>query len=479
LAEGSIGLPQVLFQSVAHMGPAQAVAFSLLFGFAVAGPALPLSAAIGLVAIVLIANSVGQLAKQMPSAGGLYTYASAALGPKVGFMVGWCFLVVELLVPYGYALIGGIVAQGASERIGLAVPWWVWALALIALFTFLNYRSVELSTNAGLVFGTLEVVIMLALAATMIVAAASANTLAVFDPANALEGGWAGVFKGMIFVMLAAQGFEAAAPLGGEARNPRRTVPRAVMLSAVFVGLFYLVMSYAVVMGWGFDRMGSYVQDPDPISTLATSFWAIGWAVVFLAIFYSAIAGGNAGAVASTRTLFSMGRNNVLPRILGRTHPLHLTPHVATLAMAVVAGTLILITGLVWGPSDSLGIFATTLTLLILLVYIAVCIGVPIYYLRERREEFNLLLHGAAPAAAALVLLAPLYFQFNPLPEYPILWGTWFALAAVLVGVAVMVFAAIRRPGALAAAQEVFAGSQAPVERPVTAHAPDGTESRR
>ena len=89
LREGSLSLTQVLFQSVAHMGPAQSVNFALLFGFAFAGPALPLSAALALLAVVLIANCVGQLAKQMPSAGGLYSYASSAVGSKGGFMVGW------------------------------------------------------------------------------------------------------------------------------------------------------------------------------------------------------------------------------------------------------------------------------------------------------------------------------------------------------------------------------------------------------
>jgi amino acid transporter len=86
LREHSIGFAQVLFQSITHMAPAAAVAFSLLVGFGFAGPVLPLSVIFALAVGLLIANSVGQLAKQMPSAGGLYTYTSRALGPKVGFL---------------------------------------------------------------------------------------------------------------------------------------------------------------------------------------------------------------------------------------------------------------------------------------------------------------------------------------------------------------------------------------------------------
>jgi amino acid transporter len=444
------------------MGPAQAVTFSLLFGFSFAGAALPLSAVLALIAIVLIANCVGQLAKQMPSAGGLYSYASGALGSQAGFIVGWSFLVVEVLVPCGYGLIGGITVQGVIENAsGISGTWWVWTSALIVLFAFLNYRSVELSTNAGVVLGVIEIAVIGGLALHMIFAAGSANTLAVFDPSNALEGGWAGVFKGMVFVILAAQGFEAAAPLGEEASNPRRTIPRAVLLSAVIVGIFYVVAAYGTVMGWGFDNMASYAEDPDPWNTLARSFWGAGWVLVFFAVINSVFAGGNAGAVASTRTLYAMGRTNVLPSFFGRTHPVHQTPHVAVIATAAIAAILALASGLYWGPVNALGILGTMITLLALLVYITTCIGCTIFYLRKRRSEFNPVLHGVVPAAATLVLLAPVYFQFNPLPEYPILWGTWFTMAVLFAGVAILILASLERPEALAAAQGAFAEREA------------------
>ena len=80
----------------------------------------------------------------------------------------------------------------------------------------------------------------------------------------------------MVFSILAFIGFEAAAPLGEEARNPRRTIPRVVLASALVIGLFYLVSSYASVMGWGFDKMGSYAENPDPWTTMATTYWGVG-----------------------------------------------------------------------------------------------------------------------------------------------------------------------------------------------------------
>ena len=98
LRRESIGLPQVLFQSITHMAPGAAIACSILVSVQFAGRVLALSVLFALIACVLVASSIGQLAKQIPSAGGLYAYVTRALGPHAGFMVGWAFLLFEPLV---------------------------------------------------------------------------------------------------------------------------------------------------------------------------------------------------------------------------------------------------------------------------------------------------------------------------------------------------------------------------------------------
>jgi amino acid transporter len=134
---------------------------------------------------LLIANSVGQLAKQMPSAGGLYT--SLALGPKVGFLVGWAFLLAEPLVaPLLY--LAATTADVFQNKLGIIIPWWVWVLVAAGLVFYLTYLGIRLSANAGIVLGIFEIVAFLGL--YMIFAAGEDNTLGVFNPANSLEGTW-------------------------------------------------------------------------------------------------------------------------------------------------------------------------------------------------------------------------------------------------------------------------------------------------
>src|SRR5882672_2544390 len=103
LREHSIGLPQVLFQSITHMAPAAAVAYSIYISVPFSRQALALSVLLALVACLCAATAIGQLAKLEPSAGGLYAYAARSLGPWAGFNVAWLFILFEPLVaPFLY-----------------------------------------------------------------------------------------------------------------------------------------------------------------------------------------------------------------------------------------------------------------------------------------------------------------------------------------------------------------------------------------
>src|SRR5437762_14306738 len=95
LREHSIGLPQVLFQSITHMAPAAAVAYSIYISVPFSQQALALSVLLALIACICAANAIGELAKLEPSAGGLYTYAARSLGPWAGLSVAWPFILFE------------------------------------------------------------------------------------------------------------------------------------------------------------------------------------------------------------------------------------------------------------------------------------------------------------------------------------------------------------------------------------------------
>jgi amino acid transporter len=114
LAREAIGLREVLFQSITHMAPAAAVAFSIIVGANYAAGALPLSVVFALVGCLLVAVSIGQLARRLPSAGGFYTYTARGLHPAVGFLVGWGYAFVDATVGLPSAIVTG-QAAGSSR----------------------------------------------------------------------------------------------------------------------------------------------------------------------------------------------------------------------------------------------------------------------------------------------------------------------------------------------------------------------------
>jgi amino acid transporter len=461
LREHSIGLPAVLFQSITHMAPAAAVAFSILVAVGFAGQALPLAVFLAMIACLLVANSIGQLAKHMPSAGGLYTYNSRALGPHAGFMTGWIFLLFEpMIAPLLFLIFAWATEDVVKNEIGWNIGWWPWVLVAAAIVFFLTYRDVRLSTRAGIVLGVFEIAVFAALAIWMIASNVGSLDLQAFNPSNRspdATSDFSGIFKGMIFAILAFIGFEAAAPLGEEAQRPRWAIPRAVVGSALLIGLFYVLCSYAWVYGAGFDNfLAQATENPDPWRALGKAFWGAGWVLIFLAIANSAIANANAGVNAATRVLYAMARNGAMPEPLARTHPEHRTPHVAIVFNVVGGVVLALLLGWIWTPLEAFATIATAITVVVILLYIAVCIGTIVYYLRDRRSEFNPLLHLVFPILGAIAFAFPLYYQFRDWPAAPLGYGNWVAIFWILAGLFVTAFLHVRRRHALEHADRIF-----------------------
>jgi amino acid transporter len=461
LREHSIGLPGVLFQSITHMAPAAAVAYSIYISVPHAGAALPLSVGLALLACLLAANSIGQLAKELPSAGGLYTYAARTLGPYVGFIVGWLFLLFEPLVaPFLFLECGWAMHEVMSSEAGWSYTgqWWIWVTAVAAIVFVLTYRDVRISARAGVILGIFEIGVFAALAIWILISDAGSLNLQPFNPNHAPEGAFTGVGKGMVFAILAFIGFEASAPLGEEAKNPRRTIPLAVVGSCLAIGLFYVLLSYAWVFGEG--GIGTFAHkagaSADPWRDLAKVFWGGGWVLVFAAIINSIIANSNAGFNAATRVFYAMARNGIAPTPLARTHPTFRTPHVAIVVNTVIALVLSFVLGWKWGPLNGFIMLATAATIVVIVVYMLVMLGSIRFYLGEKRAQFSPLLHLVFPIAGIVLFAFPLYYQYFPLPPYPIRYAAWFALGWIAAGLVIGALMWRARPEALRAAERVY-----------------------
>ena len=455
LERNAVGLAPTLFQSITHMAPAAAVAFSIIVGVPYAGGSIPLAVLLALIACLFVAISIGQLARHLPSAGGLYTLSSRGIGAPVGFLVAWGFMLAEPIVaPLLYLIFGNELAANLNSHFGW--PTWLWApFAVVAglIVWFLTYRGIKLSTRTGVALGSFEIVVFLALAVTLVIAAGGNNTLAVFAPNTGNAKGLGSVFPGMIFAILAFIGFEACLPLAEEAKEPRKTVPRAVFLSALLIGLFYLFCYYAATVYFGPSKMADpktgfiTLNGGDPWSGLAQAVWGPGLVIVILAVLNSAIANSNAGANAATRVGYALARIGLLPRALARIHPQFHTPHVAVNVQAV--GGIVLAVALgaaTGGPLNAFALLGTMATIVVVCIYILTNISNIVFYLREKRDEFNVVWNLIVPVVGTLVFLPALVASFGidfaglgitrltpPANLAPIIIGVWLVIGLGLL----------------------------------------------
>ncbi|MGI5134896.1 APC family permease [Streptomyces sp. CA-106110] len=463
LRREAIGLREVLFQSITAMAPAAAVAASIPSGAAFAGGSLPLSVLVALVACLFTASCVAELARQLPAAGSVATYAAQGLHPAIGFLVGWGYVFVEALVPPLLLLQLGFTTAGTLHEEWTSYPadlWWPWSLAGAVVIAAAGYFGVRASARFGTVLGAFEVLVFLVFSVWLIVKAGGGNTLSVFGTSHTAKGydGIGGVFAGSVYTVLAFAGFEAAAPLAEETKNPRRTMHRAVLGAALAIGLFYVVTTYAMTVFVGPDRFAGFgASGAASWEGVARASFGLFWILVFLAVVNSTIANANACANVSTRTAFAMARIRVFPSLFARLHPRYRSPVAGVAVQAALAVVVMLGLGLYYDPVTAFLLLATVIVTVVIGVYIVVNFACAGYFLRRRRELFSPARHllfpllGVAAFVPALLTAAGLpVFDFVSALSAPVSYagpvvGVWMA-----AGVVVLLVQLRRHPGRIA-----------------------------
>lgn len=462
LRRDAIGLREVLFQSVTAMAPAAAVAASIPSGAAFAGGSLPLSVLIALVACLFTASCVAELARQLPSAGSVSTYAAQGLHPAVGFLVGWGYVFVEALVPPLLLLQLGFTTAGTLHQEWSSYPddlWWPWSLAGAAVIAVAGYFGVRASARFGTVLGVFEVLVFLVFAIWLIVKAGGDNTLSVFGTSHTAEGyeGISGVFAGSVYTVLAFAGFEAAAPLAEETKDPRRTMHRAVLGAALAIGLVYVLTTYAMAVYVGPDRFtGFSASGAASWEGVARASFGLFWVLVFLAVVNSTIANANACATVSTRTAFALGRIKVFPELFARLHPRHRSPVAGVAVQCAVAIAAMLGLGFAYDPVTAFLLLATVIVTVVIGVYIVVNLACAGYFLRRRRELFRPVRHllfpllGIVAFVPALLTAAGLpVFDFVSELTAPVSYAGPVVGVWMMTGVVVLIVLS-RHPGRIA-----------------------------
>lgn len=378
LRGGCLSYSEVIAQSVSVIAPSTVPAAVLGLIFARAGNATWLSFLLGMLGLLLVSLNINQFARRSASPGSLYSYVVQGLGPTAGVLGGWALL-------FGYVLTGmstlcgfALVANSLAKAwFGIEVPTLLLFAANALLCFYIAFRDIQLSAKTML---WLEAA-ALALVVLLVGMSWQHKGFALDTSQVKLEGATAsGTLGAVVLVVFAFSGFESSTSLGDEARKPLVTIPRSVVQSVLFAGLFFIATAYFVVLG--FQGTGeSLAASETPLSYLAQS---MGWgglgALLNIGILFSFFSCTLAAINSSARILFAMAQHGLLAGALGEAHARNQTPHVAAAITAFI--TFGVPAGLyLAGESafDSQGYFGTLCSFGFITVYILISLAAPVY----------------------------------------------------------------------------------------------------
>jgi len=457
LAHGSLRLWDAIAISVSVIAPGMALLLNVSGVSAVAGGSTPLAFLLGGVACLALAFVVIGFTRRMATAGYAYTYASRSLGKEAGYMAGWLYFFGFIcFVPMTMSGVGFL----AADLLGVSPKLWILFFVIgMALYMVLSVIRIKVTTRVQLIIGIITVaVIVLIDIVTTAKGGSHGQALGAFSFSHTNSGGFNGVFYGIIFGVTSYIGFETSADFGEETAHPRRYIPIAVIAATVFAIILYLWTTYSITIGYGVTNGAKMGVDPVALKTTASTFvgsWLGTLAEIggMCAAFIVCVA----CATAASRTLFAMGREGVLPAALARTHPRYKTPVVATFTVTVLAIVMALVMGYplsdsAFGqPLSNYYFWATTGTLLVIVVYIMICLGGIVYFWNTRAtRNWNPLVHVGIPIVGAIVFGAALYGSIHPAPPGILKWTPYVALVWLLLGIAALLWLRATRPDQVA-----------------------------
>jgi len=468
LAQKTMGSVEVLAQSVAGIAPSAVMATGPALIVATAGNGAWLSYLLAMVAVVLIGLCVAQFGSRIASAGSLYSYVARSLGSGGAFTAGWGLVIgyafIAMIGVVGVGIYGGrLLADAGLPAESTPAQVIIFAVTATAAVAFAR-AGIKLSTRLGLILEIISITaILILLVITVVRHGATPDSAQIQLTGSSANG----ITFGVVLATLGFVGFESAAALGAEAKDPHRAIPQAVLTSAVVVGVLYVFAAYVSILGLGADTLGSSGAPMDDLAkTIGLSAFRyvidLGVAASFFAVIIASI---NAAA----RILYTMAHERILAAPLRLTHVRHRTPHIAILVLLpiiLLVPAVMVIAGVtplnVYAYTGTIGTFGY------LTAYLLMAAGMPVFRQRlQAAHPYHWVL--AVVTVAAVVYIV--YKNLVPIPPSPYNVLPYIYLGLLAVGVAWYVAVRLHSPerARLVGTHEVGASDSTSRPEPVDA----------
>jgi len=429
LKAGSLSFVEVLATSIALIGPSMTPILIAPYMYAVAGNGTWLAYVFGGTMLVFVALCINQFARRSSEAGSMYGYVAGNLGATAGAIGGWA-----LLWAYGFVATAVLGAMALFVEILLAgagvhppVVAIVFVLALVAWQA--AYRGVQVSAIVMLVLEAISVTIICLLVAVVLHAHGPALDMRQLKLQGAFPGG---IGLAIAFAVFSYVGFESATAFGAEAKRPLVSIPRAVIGSVLFASVFFVVATYAEIVGLA-HAAKPLDRQTFPLGTLA-ELYGIGYLRVPIVIgaLCSAFSVCLACITTAGRIGYAMAGAGILPAAFARIESKHDTPNVAVtvvtaITLAIAAGALALHVD----PVDVFNNCGTLSSFGFILIYMLIAIAAAVYARRLGTLRAGDL--ALSVVAVALLILATVWL-FDSVPAPPQRWFAYYFVAFVAAG---------------------------------------------
>ncbi|MBN1172491.1 MAG: APC family permease [Micromonosporaceae bacterium] len=442
LAADRLGVPQVIFFVMSAATPLTVTAGVVTTAYATTG-LLGLPSAFVAVGLLLALFSVGYVAmsRRVGNCGAFYSYLSRGLGRPAGVAGAWVALLSYNCLQIGlYGAVGAAASPLLDQWFGVTPPWWAIAGVAWALTATLGLLRVDVNGGLLAVLLLAEVAVIVVFSVTDLFHPAG-GTIA-FSPLSPANLSGSGVGALLVLAVLGFVGFESAVVFSEESRNPRRTVPLATYLSVALIASLYTLASWAMTVAVGPERIveTSREEGTEVIFNLADAHLGATAATIGHTLFVtSLIAAMIAFHNTTSRYMYALGREGVLPRRWGRTSASTGSPHIASMTQSALGLTVIVLYAMAgWDPLVTLFYRGGTGGGLgVLLLIAATSIAVVAFFLRHPSDE-TLWRCRIAPVLAMAALLVVVVLALNNVdvllgvaPDHLLVWAVPAAFGVV------------------------------------------------
>ncbi|PSB92145.1 APC family permease [Candidatus Pandoraea novymonadis] len=319
----------------------------------IAGPAALLAWVIGAVMIMTIALTYSELGAMFPESGGMVRYSRYSHGSLVGFISAWAnWIAIVSVIPieaeasiqymstWPYAWAGQLFLNGELTTSGVLL-----SAILVIVYFLLNYWGVKFFAKANTAITLIKFAIPVATIAALLIASFNIENFTAPQLGGFAPNGWSAVLTAVATsgIVFAFNGFQSPINLAGEARNPGRSIPLAVICSILLATIIYILLQIAFLGGLSPNQLANgwhMVTFSSPFAELAIAL-GLNWLaiVLYFDAFLSPSGTGTTYMATTSRMIYAMERNGTLPAIFGRVHPIYGVPRQAmwfNLAVALV-----------------------------------------------------------------------------------------------------------------------------------------------